>query len=646
VVSLRRKIELPLVILIGLLSISNILSAQHNEADSLESLIKSVPSDTGKVWLINRLVTVLRERDNNKALSYAYQAKDLAELLRYDKGLALALENLGWILYRKGNYTKSFDYSAQALKLNEEARDDASIARCYINLAAIHYEQKQYEPAIKYFKQALAVSGKIRDNRTMARSLNNIAYTFLQMNKLDSAEFYVKKAVDHSEAIEDQYMIAFATRTMADVFEARKDYDSALENLKKCIAISDKEGNIFLKTSSLHRIAKVYSEKGELDKAIPFLIENIALATQYDYKEELERTYKLLSEVYDKKKDVAKAYEYQSRYLNVHDSLYVQRQSEKITLMQARFNDEIKQAQIELLMKEAQLNEEEIKSQKVWLYFSIGCLSLMLILAFVLFYSNRYNSMAKRQLQLKNAEINSQTYQLKNLNATKDKLFSIISHDLRSPLASLKALMELVGTPGLTHDEFVTITKTLKKSLDSVHDDLDNLLLWAQTQLKGLQAAPEPVDLKTLVDEKITLFNEAAQAKKISMTNDVKEGTFVYADPNHIGLALRNLLANAIKFNPVGGTITITSTNRGDMNEVSVIDSGIGIAMDDITKLFNAETHFTKPGTHRERGAGIGLLITKEFIENNHGSIWVTSELGKGSTFTFTLRRTGAAVAV
>jgi signal transduction histidine kinase len=170
--------------------------------------------------------------------------------------------------------------------------------------------------------------------------------------------------------------------------------------------------------------------------------------------------------------------------------------------------------------------------------------------------------------------------------------------------------------------------------------------MWAQTQLKGLQVLPEPVDLKTLADEKIGLLKEVANSKKISIINHIQPETVVLADRNHISLIFRNLIGNAIKFNETGGTIQLSSKNMGGHYEVSVSDSGVGISLDDIHKLFNAETHFTRPGTNKERGLGIGLLLTKEFIENNNGSIWVTSELGKGTTFTFTLMSSAAEVLV
>ena len=616
------------------------LHAQQNPADSLESLVKSVPSDTTKVWLLNELVQSLREKNNNRAMEFATEARHLAELLSYKKGLAVALENLGWLLYRKGDYTKSFDISAQGLELSEELGDKATMARCLITLAAINYEQKQYEQALANFRSSYRISEEINDRKTMARCLNNIAYAFVQMNNTDSALYYVKSGLNVSQGVNENYLIAYSRRTLGDIYLVRKEYPRALENFQSCYDISLAEKNMFLQVSTLHRLGKLHHLIGQYDKALDYYFKNIGLARSHDYKEELERTYKLTSETYHAKNDVARAFEFQSRYIAIHDSLSDQRQSEHITLIQARFNAEIKDVQIELLTKEAALKEEEINAQKVWLYFYVGCLSLSIILAFVLFYNVRYATKAKRELEEKNAAINVQAIQLKNVNATKDKLFSIISHDLRSPLASLRALMELVGTPGLKQDEFVHFTRVLKRNLDSVHEDLDNLLLWAQTQLNGLQAVPEKLNLKVIAAEKISLLTELANAKNISIVNNIDDNAMVVADRNHVGLILRNLIGNSIKFNEVGGSIVLANKTHGDYQEISVTDSGVGIDAEDIGKLFNAETHFTRPGTSQERGVGIGLLLTKEFVENNKGSIWVGSERGKGTTFTFTLKAT------
>lgn len=611
---------------------------QSNKVDSLESLVRFVPADTNKVWLLNQLVESLREKDNNKAYTYAQQASDLAELLNYKNGLALSLENLGWILYRKGDFSKSLAVSTNALKLNEEIHDTNGVARCLINLAAIHYEQKHFNNAIRYFKDAYTIASQVNDLRTMARCYNNIAYTFKGLEQLDSAEVFAKKAFQLSTDAKDQYMGAFALRTLGDVELGGKRTQAALKNYFTCYEIAIKLNNTFLKSSVLHRIAKSYNDLKKYDEALNYLHENISIANEFGFKDELERAYKLMAEVYYSTNDLKQAYHYQSLYVALHDSLYDQRGQEQIAMMQIQFETEMKQAQIELLTKDAELKAKDINRKQVWIYFYVGCLSLLCILAFVFYYNNRHNRNARISLQHKNREIQYQTLQLRNLNSTKDKLFSIISHDLRSPVASLKALMEIVNTTGLTQEEFVDITKVLKRNLDSVYDDLDNLLLWAQTQLRGLSAVPENIDLRGIAEEKINVFGELAENKKINIINAIPEGLIVLADKNHIGLVFRNLLANAVKFNRPGGEIKLHAVERENECEISITDSGVGINESDLKKLFNPETHFTTPGTHREKGMGIGLLLTKEFLEKNGGTIRVSSRAGSGTTFTFCLK--------
>ena len=206
-------------------------------------------------------------------------------------------------------------------------------------------------------------------------------------------------------------------------------------------------------------------------------------------------------------------------------------------------------------------------------------------------------------------------------------------------MASLRGLMDILDIDGLSSQDFISTSKKLRRNLESVQEDLDNLLFWAQSQLNGLQSNPENLHLRSIVEQKVELFGEIARQKAITVINEIDDSTSVVADKNHLGLVVRNLLANAIKFNKLGGIITVREKGIGEFVEISVSDSGVGMSSSDLGKLFNAETHFTNLGTHQEIGAGIGLLLTKEFIEKNGGSIWATSELGKGSTFTFTVKQ-------
>ncbi|HEX6227684.1 MAG TPA: tetratricopeptide repeat-containing sensor histidine kinase [Chryseolinea sp.] len=585
------------------------------------------------------MVTRLREGDNNKALMYAEQAKALAEVLNYERGLAWALENLGWLFYRNGNDSKAFQLATEALKLSEKFHDYPAIARCLNSIASTYYEQKQYEIALQNFKGALTAAKRGQDKIAIARSINNVAFTLMYLDKYDSAAIYAEEAVKLSQQAQSSYLEGYAYRTLGDVDLHYKRVQASLGKFRNTLELAEESRNMFLKTSTMHRVGKLLLLLNQPDEALKILLENIQLAKKYGYRDEVEFALKLTSEAYAAKNVPAKSYEYLLQYLQLHDSLYDQRNSEHLAVMQARFEAPLKEAEIELLKKDTQIKQQEINSQKAWMYFTIGLLSLAAILVFVLLYSNWIKRKANALLETKNQEIQAQALQLSNLNSTKDKLLSIIGHDVRGPLASLRGLVNIICTGGLTQQEFLLHSLKVRQNLDTVQEDLDNLLYWAQSQLHGIQINREELNVRTIVDEKIKLFKDAADRKEVTIINDITEELAVFADKNHLGLVVRNLMANAIKFNMRGGSIRIQEKRVGDHVEISVIDSGVGIKSSDLKKLFNAQTHFSNLGTDEEKGVGIGLLLTKEFIEQGGGSIWVTSEVGKGSTFTFTTKR-------
>lgn len=612
--------------------------AQTHSIDSLEKHISTNRLDTTKVIALNQLATAFREKDGDKALQYAEQGLLLAERLRYAKGMGQILANMSLIHYRRGSLSIAFECATRVLKIADSASNNALTVTALNTIAVINLQQKQFETSLKNLKAAFRVSKVNADMSGMGLSLNNIALTFLEQSETDSAAIYARRGLKISRGSGDRNVIAQSFRTMGDIFFKTGDIDQAIENYQQCLKEANIIEDIYLKVSTFYRLAELYNYRMEPALAIPYLLEGIQLSKKFGYNNELESIFKVMAESQALLGDDSSAYYYQGRYIRLHDSIYSRRNSEQLALMQAKFEDELKEAQIELLLKDAQISQQEIVSQKVWLSFSIGFLSLALIFAFVLYDNYRRIKSINRTLENKNGEIQAQAKQLSNLNITKDKLFSIIGHDLRTPVASLRALMSIIGNSTLSQEEFVSIIGKLKRRLDSVYDDLDNLLQWAQSQLKGLQARPESFDIRILAEEKIELFRETARHKKVKLINEIEEGSYALADKNHISLVLRNLLTNAIKFTPHGGSVRIQCIRKGRQFEISVSDSGIGISLADLNKLFNAQTHFTRRGTHEEKGIGIGLLLTKEFVESNGGSIWVSSELGKGSTFTFAIK--------
>ena len=199
-------------------------------------------------------------------------------------------------------------------------------------------------------------------------------------------------------------------------------------------------------------------------------------------------------------------------------------------------------------------------------------------------------------------------------------------------------MMELISREGLTQDEFIRVSKNLRKNIDSVYDDLDNLLHWAQAQLNGIKSNKGLFNVRDLVDEKMHLFEEVARNKQVALINAVDKDIFIHADINQMGLVIRNLLANAVKFSHANGRIEVVALQRGGTIEIEVSDTGVGMSSEEVDRLFRTDTHFSKRGTNNEKGIGLGLLLSKEFIEGNGGRISVQSELGKGTTFTIVMK--------
>ena len=614
------------------------ISAFPGWAQNQDSLIRvalAAPFDTSRVILLNNVAFSLRDTDSNMALQYAEEAHQLADSLKFNRGLNPVLSNIGWIYYRKGFLTKALDYSMQSLKISEELKDEKEIAQVMNTIGAINFEKKLYTLAILNFKTGYSIAKKLNQPAIMSRSFANVAGCFLRLHQLDSARHYINLAIQNTS---DKYRQAFSKRVLGDILFEEKKYVESLQYYQTCLEEAESINNNFLRASTLFRIGKVYLKLGNTEVALAYLNQNMQLATKFGYNSELEETLKLMAEAYSMRKEYARAVEVQGRYINLHDSLLDQKNGEQINLIQTQFDLDLKNTQIELLTKKSMLEEQKIKTQRIWIYVAIGWLILLLAIVAIMIRTNRNSRKLNQMLAEKNNLINEQTAQLIALNSTKDKLFSIIGHDLRSPLNSLSGLLTLLGNDSMTQKEFVEFSQKLKTNIDFVSSDIENLLSWAQTQQQGLSASIGEVSISKAVQEKIDLHNEAIKAKDIRIINEVDQSLIAVADKNHVGLVLRNLIGNAIKFNNRSGQVTLRSALKAGMIELSVTDTGTGMTAEEIKKLFKPGQHFSKPGTNNEKGIGLGLLLVKEFVELNHGKIWVESDLGQGSTFTFSLK--------
>jgi signal transduction histidine kinase len=245
----------------------------------------------------------------------------------------------------------------------------------------------------------------------------------------------------------------------------------------------------------------------------------------------------------------------------------------------------------------------------------------------------------QQQLQMQNMLLQKKNAQLEELNASKDKFFSIIAHDLRSPLSGLLAVSYLLADEfdKCSKDESREMINLLQNDVKNLYKLLENLLTWSRLQRGMMEFQPQSIDLNELISRNIFLFAPNAEQKNIILNSLVQEKLMAYADVNMVDTIIRNVLSNALKFTDSGGKIDVSATQGDQFVEISVSDTGVGIHEENLSKLFRIDVRYQKKGTAGEQGTGLGLNLCKELIRKNGGRIWVESEVGKGTMFTFTL---------
>lgn len=255
--------------------------------------------------------------------------------------------------------------------------------------------------------------------------------------------------------------------------------------------------------------------------------------------------------------------------------------------------------------------------------FNVCCGLLSFVIALQYFKFEQLNS--QRAIQQKNEELEA-------LNKTKEKLFSIIAHDLRSPIAQIKSTLDLVNRDFISKEEFHELSHHFTKQIDQLQDNMNNLLTWSQSQLNGIVTKPQAVNASIIIKEVIELLKQQWQAKDLQIQFEAFDD-LVWMDPDHLKVVVRNLLSNAIKFSRKKHHIVINHSRNNKELTITVRDTGMGMAQTQLDALFTAEEIVSTHGTDKERGTGLGLKLCKEFLDKNKGEIWAISEQGIGSTF-------------
>jgi signal transduction histidine kinase len=348
--------------------------------------------------------------------------------------------------------------------------------------------------------------------------------------------------------------------------------------------------------------------------------------------------YKLLSSLAERKGDFKVSLNYYKNYKQLEDSLFSRDMLEKIFQDQLRFKTETKDYEIATLSKARSDQQEEIKREEFLRNILVVVVALTAIMLFTVYRSGQRRIQINKLLVEHQEETKRRKDELEQLNQVKDKFFSIISHDLRSPMNALSGILNLMESNNVSREEFATLTKELRTQFNHTRTLINNLLDWALLQMDKLKIQPDKIELSGLVNENFNLLS-SMHLKEMKLVNNVPANTYGWGDLNMVNLVLRNLILNAIKFSKAGGNIEISATEKDGVITMSVRDFGVGIQPEVQKILFEKTMGYSTRGTANEKGTGLGLILCKEFVEKNGGTIWLESEVGKGSTFYFTLRK-------
>lgn len=671
--SLKRLRNLPICIYLVLLP--SLMMAQ-SERDSLEKELKKETSDSVKVRILIRLAYEYQYTDLKKAKSLAEDAIELAQKNNLPRGESYAHETLGALYTLSGDYITALKHDNKAFEVFSGLKDSLGLASIYNSIGDDYFDIGEYDEAYHYYTQAYKISKLKGDSLLMTISVHNWGRVFKELGQFDAAMDKLLISQDLSEQIDDEEGLPYSLDEIGDIQLRKQEYDAALSTLTRSLALTRKlniqileprtltklavinlaKGNYdnalayYDSTNALHQKtnnelgsaevefgrARVYAEQGKLDNAIQSVEKALGIARKLNARTLEAECFSELTKLFERKGDYRQSLQYLKQYKQLEDSLFSHDMQQKLLREQVLFETEHKDTQIAALKSQQDAIDEQLKKQEFIRNILVVVMALSVILLATVYRSGQRRRQINTLLLQHQDEMEKRSEELERLNQVKDKFFSIISHDLRSPINALSGLLDLLDKGAVKAEELPMHISELKVRFNHTRTLLNNLLDWTLLQMDKLNLQPTRIDLHKIVEENIQLL-VAVQTKKIRLTNNIPILALAYADSNTINLVFRNLITNAIKFTNDGGEVLIGAVIRDNQWFISVKDNGIGMPSDVLKILFDKTAPYTTRGTANEKGTGLGLILCKEFVEKNGGKIWVESTEGKGSTFHFTL---------
>lgn len=666
-----------LLCVVGVLSI-HFPFAQSTKRHDLENQIKTIrarsnfnPQDTTYINLLNNLGAELRFYNLDSLLILSKEALSHSESAKYKKGESMSLFRIAEYYSDRGNHTEGISHYKKSLALAEELNNPNLILRLKNNLAGefgylgdyakalngylesieiakrvddqlmlsilnenianLYASQKDYKQALDFYEIVKKINQGIGNDVTSAETMSNMASVYADMGKLEYAMYNINSSITVFEDHEIKDWLAFAYEVKGKTYLKQKKYKWALywynqaEMLHK--KLDDDRGEIDL----LNGMAEAHLGLKNDSISQHYALRAYSISTKINFKEGTQKCARTLYKINKNKQDFATALKYHEVYQSLSDTLSRNENKKSLTMLKTKVEHE---KQKMALVRE---NEMALATQQNYVNAALAILLVFVVVTFLVHRGEKIQKKLNKKLQVKAEELEQNDLELREINETKDKLFSIIAHDLRGPIGAFQGLLKLFKEKEIDQTEFLNFIPKLRTDIDHIAFTLNNLLSWGQSQMNGATTKPRIIPLENIVEENINLLSEIATNKSIKITSQLTPNTMAWSDANQIDIVIRNLISNALKFTPKDGMITVKSIEKNKHWEISVRDTGVGMDRETQEKIFDDNSNITTYGTDNEKGTGLGLSLCKEMVEKNGGTIWVESYLRKGSTFFFTV---------
>ncbi len=672
----------------------NSYAQEELQIDSLKKRNRVELNKNQQVDNYNQIAYLFGGFNTDSSLFYSHKALFLAEEVGFTSGQATAHSYIARGMIQKGELKNAITNFNSAIPLFVSENDSSNVLSCYRGLGFIYSYGSNKLKSLEYNLKALHLAEQLNDSASLSVIYNNIGAIYRFLDNHESALFYFQKSLDMEVQWQNFYEMAIGFANVGTVRVENNQYAEAAQDFKKVLELLPQVDGNYITVNLDLSLSRYYTTINRFDSASYFIEQSIRkskrgklpqyLATAYSRKGELllkQKRYKKCIRYFEKslalsdsigiRDDLPKIYESQAiayANLGMHNKAYellLERNSaidstknKEVAVLIGEFEKEQKiKVESERQILEHKLKEQVAENRSIRmryrLKYAIGIILLLLCIIVVVGYLFLRIRKNKQVLESQNSIINSQKLQLENslkeleiseenlkqLNVTKDKFFSIIGHDLRSPFNAIIGFSdELTQSYDSYNDQqrkdMIAIISDSSKSTQKL---LDNLLNWALSQQERRPLFKKRHSLTRLVETGISAYKSAAALKKLKVTLSIHDNPTVWVDNETIEIVISNLFNNAIKFTQCGGSIHLHSVATAGEVQLCIQDNGIGMTDEIRSGLFEIEKDVRRLGTCSEKGTGLGLLLCNEFVSKNNGKIWVNSTEGKGSEFWISL---------